>query len=122
MGSKTVLLIDDSRVSRLLTRCIIARAHPDWQIVEAADGEEGIAQAAACRPDIMFVDVTMPGMNGLAAAAVLRERHPNAAITLLTANIQDTVRQKCRELGIGFLAKPVNVKRVLQFLRDSEGE
>jgi CheY-like chemotaxis protein len=116
MMAKTVLLVDDSRVARMLARAAIERIHSDWSIVEATSGEEALALAKAAAPDFILVDVNMPGIGGLAAAGLLREMCPAAGISLLTANIQDPVRQQAEGMGVGFLTKPVREDKLLAFL------
>ena len=116
MGSKTVLLVDDSLVARMLARAVVEKLHPDWTVVEAGNGEDAIRIARATPPDFLLVDVTMPGMNGLEAAAILKRDHPAAAITMVTANIQDPVRDRAAALGVGFIAKPVSEAALRPFL------
>lgn len=120
MTSRTVLLVDDSKVARMLARAIIEKAYPDWRVVEATSGEEAVAHAAD-QPDYIFLDVNMPGIGGLAAVHDLQAGCPKAAITLLTANIQDSTRRQAAELGIGFMAKPISQDAILAFL-GSAGE
>lgn len=120
MAAKTVLLVDDSRVARMMTRRIIEVAHPDWAVVEAQSGEEAIALFAGANPDFIILDVNMPGMGGLEAARRLRETGTPAAITLLTANIQEPVRLQAEAIGIGFLNKPVREEALLAFLAREE--
>jgi CheY-like chemotaxis protein len=157
--AKTVLVVDDSRVSRLLARQFILARRCFWHVEEAASGEEAIDKiqarlarapaaapafvpaAADCHvgastallsvaaplsalaaagdtrlPDLILVDVNMPGMGGLAAAARLRTLCPNAHISLLTANVQAAMRRRAAELGIGFLAKPMTEVRIAALL------
>lgn len=116
MVAKTVLLVDDSRVARMMTRKIIDTAHPGWTVVEAASGEEAIEKFAECNPDFVILDVNMPGMGGLDAARHLRGSGAAAAITLLTANIQEPVRLQAEAIGVGFLNKPVREELLLAFL------
>lgn len=116
MGAKTVLLVDDSRVARMMTRKVIESAHPDWTVVEAGTGEEAIDQVVDHNPDFIVLDVNMPGMGGMETARRLREAGITAAITLLTANIQDPVRQQAEAMGVGFLNKPVREDLLLAFL------
>ncbi|MES2153440.1 MAG: response regulator [Pseudomonadota bacterium] len=110
--AKTVLVVDDSRVSRLMARQYILSLQPDWHIVEAATGEEALLKVAELRPALILVDVNMPGMGGLAAAEQLRTLCPDAHITLVTANVQNATRNRAAELGIGFMEKPITEARI----------
>jgi len=116
MSDKTVLLVDDSRVARMMTGAAIERLRPGWRIVEAASGEEALTAAAILPPDYALVDVNMPGIGGLVAAERLRQTYPNAEISLLTANIQDPIRQQAGRIGVGFLVKPLQEAELRLFL------
>lgn len=116
MSDKTVLLVDDSRVARMMTAAMIERVRPGWRIVEAASGEAALIAAQGLPPDFVLLDVNMPGMGGLAAAERLRAEIPAARISLLTANIQDPVRRRAEEIGVGFLVKPLREADLRQFL------
>ena len=110
--TKTVLVVDDSRVSRLMARQFILSKHADWVVEEAATGEEALAKVQAVRPVLILVDVNMPGMGGLAAAEQLRAACPHAHISLVTANVQNATRNRANELGIGFMEKPITEARI----------
>ena len=112
----TVLIVDDSRLSRMMIRTFIAQAHPDWTIVEASNGPEALEKAATRAVDLMTIDLNMPGMDGLTLAAQLKHHHPAAHNTLVTTNIQESVRHRAVAAGMGFIAKPVTADSVLACL------
>lgn len=116
MSGKTVLLVDDSRVARMMTRKVIHAHRPDWPVVEAASGEEALAMLEQSLPDFVILDVNMPGMGGIEAARRMRALAPALPITLLTANIQDPVRHQAEGLHVGFLSKPLHDDQLLEFL------
>lgn len=115
-ATKTVLVVDDSRVSRLLARQYILAVHPDWTVEEAGTGEEALQKAGSICPALVIMDVNMPGMGGLAAAEQLRGICPDAHISLLTANVQSATRNRAAELGIGFMEKPITEERINKLL------
>jgi CheY-like chemotaxis protein len=119
-SKKSVLVIDDSRVSRMITRHYILNQHPLWIIEEAATGEEALERVKSFSPRLILVDVNMPGMGGVAAAEQLCKLLPEAHISLLTANVQSATRNRAAELGIGFLEKPVSEERLHQLLASLE--
>ena len=121
MSMKTVLLVDDSRVARMMTRSVVEKACPGWTIVEAASGEEALETAAAAAPDFVLMDVNMPGMGGLATAREFRTRFPGASLSLLTANIQDSIRDRALALGIGYISKPLKDDLLIAFLTGGAG-
>ncbi|MGZ3182443.1 MAG: response regulator [Telluria sp.] len=112
----TVLVVDDSRVSRLMARQYILAAHPDWQVEEAGTGEEALDKVKTVTPHLVIMDVNMPGMGGLAAAEQMRAACPQAHISLLTANVQSATRNRAQELGIGFMEKPITEERIAKVL------
>ena len=110
--TKTVLVVDDSRVSRLMARQFILSTRAHWTVEEAATGEEAIAKAGTLQPALILIDVNMPGMGGLAAAEQLRTLCPSAHISLVTANVQNATRNRATELGVGFMEKPITEARI----------
>lgn len=106
MGNR-LLVVDDSRVSRMIIKTKVASLQPDWVIFEAASGDEAVAMAPEVKPDFVTMDVNMPGMSGFDAAARLQALVPKARIAVLTANIQESSRERAAQLGVKFVPKPV---------------
>ncbi|MBI1892362.1 MAG: response regulator [Burkholderiales bacterium] len=115
-SDKTVLVVDDSRVSRMLSRQFILAKHPTWKVEEAATGEEAVEKLDSLAPDLIILDVNMPGMGGFAAVDKLREKRPNVRISLLTANVQDAVRNRAGTLNVDFAEKPITEARIGQII------
>lgn len=113
---KNVLIVDDSRISRMMTKLYILNKFPDWVIVEASTGEESLEKAPTLDEPLILMDVNMPGMGGIAAAEQLRKLCPSSQITLLTANVQDATRNKAQQLGVGFMEKPITEARIHQLI------
>lgn len=114
--SKTVLVVDDSRVSRLMARQFILSQHADWIVEEAATGEDALEKVKTINPVLILIDVNMPGMGGVAAAEQLRKLCPDSHISLVTANVQNATRNRAAELGIGFMEKPITETRIHQLI------
>ena len=111
------LIVDDSKMSRLMVKKIIQSSYPDWEIIEACDGQEAIDVAQGEDFNIIFVDYNMPGMNGGEAAKVLRPLFPDAKIAFLTANIQGAIVNEAKELKIDFIPKPILEERIIKYVR-----
>jgi len=106
---KTILLIEDNAQNRYLTTFLLE--HHGYQVIQALDGPSGIAMAVEKRPDLILLDIQLPGMDGHAVARNLRanplfERTPIVAVTSY-AMVGD--REKCLAAGCdGYIEKPIN--------------
>ncbi len=118
--SKTILVVDDSRVSRMLSRQFILYNHPSYVVEEAGTGEEAIDKLPAVKPDLILLDVNMPGMGGLAAISKLREIQPGVPICLMTANVQEATREKAHSMHVHFAEKPITQARIDSVLANLE--
>jgi DNA-binding NarL/FixJ family response regulator len=94
-----VLLADDHVIVREGLKLLI-QGQPDMKVVsEAGDGAATIAQAQECKPDVIVMDISMPGMNGLVATKKLKELQPNAVIVTLTRHADDAYLQELLRAG-----------------------
>ena len=113
MGNR-LLVVDDSRVSRMIIKGKVASLCPDWEVFEAASGDEALALAPQLRPHFVTMDVNMPGISGFEAAERLRALLPEARIAMLTANIQESSRERAVGMGVKFVQKPVTEAAIQQ--------
>jgi DNA-binding NarL/FixJ family response regulator len=104
-----ILLVDDQRLMREGLR-ILLELEPDLKIAgEAGDGEAGLDAYAELRPDVVLMDVRMPGMDGVEATWRLRERWPDARVIILTTFDDDEyVFEGLRAGALGYLLKDVS--------------
>jgi DNA-binding NarL/FixJ family response regulator len=107
-GTRTIrlLLVDDRPAVRRGLRIWLA-LEPNMEVVgEASDGAEAISLARALHPDVVLMDVEMPGMDGISAAAALRHVVPQSAVVILTLYDDAATRTRAREAGAAaFVAK-----------------
>lgn len=108
------LIVDDSRMSRLILQGLAQQHHPDWTVLHASSGEEALEVASQHPIHLVSMDFNMHGINGLEAAIELRRRHPGLPVALMTANVQSSVQARAREAGILFLAKPITAASLQQ--------
>ncbi|MBI3286324.1 MAG: response regulator [Burkholderiales bacterium] len=113
---KKLLIVDDSKVSRMVIRAHVKAAHPDWEFLDAASGEEAIVMVQQHTPDYCTMDINMPGMLGTDAAEQILHAHPAIRIAIFSANVQDVVQQRASSIGTFFVAKPVTEKSIHQVL------
>lgn len=118
--TKAVLIVDDSIVSRRIVRNVVEKILPDCEITEAASGDEAVEMMRTGSAEIALIDYNMPGMDGLAAARAIKDLHPDIAISLLTANVQDVLRDRAIAAGIGFIPKPPSEDKLRPFLEGSQ--
>ena len=87
-------------------------------IAEAGDGEEGVRLAAAMRPDVMLMDVSMPEMDGVEATRQIVERNPNAKVVMLTMHAdRDVVDRALKAGAVGYLTKDCSIDEVAEAVR-----
>ncbi|WP_451995623.1 response regulator transcription factor [Azospirillum argentinense] len=114
--SKTVIVVDDSKLSRMHVRGIILRNKPDWTVIEAANSAELYGKLDESDIHIAIIDFNMPGDNGLEAAARLLQAKPEIRVAIITANAQDSVVSGIRALGAAFMPKPLEEEQMARFL------
>lgn len=101
-----VLLADDHAVLRSGLRLLIER-QPNIEVVgEAGDGNEALAQAKALQPDLVLLDINMPGLDGLAALPRLRQESPHSRVLVLTMHDDVSYLQEALRAGAsGYVLK-----------------
>ena len=112
----TMLIVDDSRVSRMMIRAFASELRPEMQFLEAGNGTEALALAATHAIQVVSMDLNMPGMDGLETARQLHLQHPELRIALLTANVQASTKEKAAAAGLFFVPKPITADTVSQIL------
>ncbi len=113
---KTLLVVDDSKVSRMMICKIVKERHPEWTLEEAANGEEALQKAQQVEIDFYSVDLNMPGMDGIELIEQLLVKYSDAKIVLLTANVQENVIEIALKLGAACVHKPINEESIDKML------
>lgn len=111
-----ILIVDDSKLARMAVAKGLRGRYPDWTRLEAANADEAIALVKTSRVDVALLDFNMPGRDGLVLAAELRELKPDLPIAIISANYQQEVVQRAKDVGATFLAKPVTDENLNAFL------
>ena len=125
-----VLVIDDEAPIRLL--CRVNLEAEGMEVLEAGDGPSGLAKARAERPDLVLLDVMMPGLDGWGVAEELLEDDETASIPIIFLTARAEFRDRARGLDIGgvdYITKPFNpvelaplVRNLLERLERGEGD
>ena len=119
-----VLIADDHLLVRAGIRALIESIDGVTVVGEANDGREAVDLTAALRPDIALIDVSMPGLNGLEAAARLREQSPSTRVIMLSMHANDMyVRQALKAGAAGYLLKSATAAELQTALQSvAQGE
>jgi DNA-binding NarL/FixJ family response regulator len=117
-----VLLVDDHAMVRRGMRDFLT-LHDDLEIVgEAADGATAIEQAAALRPDVVVMDLLMPGVDGIEATARIKASHPDIEIVAITSFVEEARIVAALEAGAsGFLLKDAEADELAAAIRAAAG-
>ena len=107
-----ILLVEDNELNRdMLSRRLQRRG---FEIVTATDGEKGVALAASERPDLILMDISLPGLNGWDATKQIRRNGVTTPIIALTAHAMSGDREKTLEAGCDeYETKPVELEILL---------
>lgn len=111
--AKRILIVDDSpMIHNLLRKCLEKNGHVVCG--DAKNGKEGVELYNSLEPDIVFMDITMPIMDGMEAAKVIKKSHPNAKIIMLSAMADEEIMSEAAGLGIDvFLKKTFNDYKIV---------
>jgi PAS domain S-box-containing protein len=115
---RTLLYVEDNPANLQLVERIIGRRH-DLRLVSAVDGNRGVEMARACLPDVILMDINLPGISGTAAMKILRDDPVTAHIPVvaLSANAMPRDIQKGMEAGFfRYLTKPIRVREFMDTL------
>lgn len=119
MGKK-VLIVDDSQVSRLIVKKCLPKGE-DFEVFEAGDGREGLEKFKETAPDITFLDLTMPVMDGFQALAEIKKANPAAVVIILTADIQQKTIDRVMAAGAAMVVpKPPSAEIIEESLAKAD--
>ena len=114
-----ILIVEDNEKNMKLVRDVLQVK--GYQTLEAATAEDGIALAQAHSPDLVLMDIQLPGMNGIEALGVLRDNPATAHIPVIAvaASVMQQDRKLITEAGFdAYIGKPINLKEFLQAVRE----
>lgn len=113
-----VLIVDDHAFIRRGVQSIL-QTFPEWEMCgEASTGTDAIRLAGELKPDVILMDVTMPGMNGIDATRIIRRTHPYIKVVLLTLHeSSEILRNGFRAGASGYLLKADAEQEMMRALR-----
>ena len=112
----TVMIVDDSKLARIVAGKALAELQPEWRKIEANGATEALALLKTEAAEVALIDFNMAGRDGLELASELRELHPDMPIAIITANIQDEIIARARQIGVAFVPKPVTADGLEGFI------
>jgi len=118
MSGKTILYVEDNELNRKIVRDLLKRT--TYQVIEAFDGEAGVAMALEKRPDLVLMDIQLPKISGMEAMRRLRAdaATANTPIIAITSFALSGDEQKAKEAGAtAYLAKPYSPFDLLNLIR-----
>lgn len=106
---KKALIVDDEEQARLYLAKMIVAIHADMEIQMSSTPSEALFILERNKPDILFVDVEMPGMSGVELLQILREKHPSVPVVIVSAHSKfEYIQKALRMSAVDYLNKPVD--------------
>jgi two-component system, cell cycle response regulator DivK len=118
MSAKTILYVEDNQMNRKMVRDLLKRT--TYALVDADDGEAGVAKAIEIRPDLILMDIQLPKISGIEAMRMLRANGATATtpIVAITSFALSGDEKSAREAGANaYLAKPYSPFQLLELIR-----
>lgn len=115
-----VMIVDDHAVVRSGLGAFFT-IYPDLELVgEAGNGDEAIVRCGLLKPDVVLMDLIMPGTNGVEATGVIKERFPETRVIALTSFHEDNLIQGALQAGaIGYLMKNITARELVEAIRSA---
>ncbi|RKG95868.1 response regulator [Corallococcus sp. CA053C] len=119
-GLPTLLLVDDDSFVRRILKDVIAETGIALRLLEAADGEEGLALAAKEQPAVMFLDLFMPKKSGLEVLGAMKRVSPGTRVLVISSmDAEPVVEQAIAAGAVGFVGKPFHPLEIASAMREA---
>lgn len=112
-----VLVVDDSAISR---KMLIRSLPSDWdvEISQASNGKEAVEAYRNSEVEVMFLDLTMPEMDGYEVLEIIQKEGMNCFVIVVTADIQPEAEERVKKLGaMAFIKKPIDSEKLMPILK-----
>lgn len=108
-----ILIIDDSAFMRMMLKDILGRN--GHEIAEAENGQDGVEKYSKFKPDLVAMDIVMPGVTGIDAVREIMKKDPKASIVMISALGQEAMVKEALEAGAkDFIVKPFKKEKVIE--------
>ena len=117
--AKRIMVVDDSRMIGMQMRNLLEDT--DYEVAAyCRDGEEAIDQYGQVQPDLVTMDIIMPGMDGLETAQAILEEHPEAKIIMVSSLAYDDTFEEAKAIGAkGFIDKPFYQEQLVKRFQEA---
>lgn len=114
--SKKIMVVDDSRIAQMQLQRALSDS--EYEVVACCQsGEDALKQYEVVKPDLVTMDILMPGIDGLEATRRILQAHPNAKIIMVSSLAYDDTIEEAERIGAnGFIYKPFNRDKILKSL------
>jgi len=113
-----VVLVDDHLILREGIRALLEKVSDIEMVGEADNGTEAVAKVAQLMPDVVLMDITMPGLNGLKATRQIKQEHPQVKVLILTMHETDQYLSEMLEAGAsGYVVKTTTSSELISAIR-----
>ena len=115
MQGKLILVVDDQKGMRLLFEEVLT--HYGYRVATASDGAEALALLTKAQPDLILLDMKMPGLSGPETLLELRTHYPELPVIMITADVDDVNWARVEKLGLqGRLNKPFDLSDLVDIV------
>lgn len=117
--AKRIMVVDDSKMVYMQMKNLLADCGEEFEVAAyCRSGEEALDQYDQVSPDLVTMDIIMPGMDGIETTQTLLEEHPGARVIMLSSLAYDDTVESAQDIGArGFIDKPLEKERLLEALR-----
>jgi CheY-like chemotaxis protein len=113
-----ILVVDDNDAIRTGLCELLGRADPTYSCEGASNGSEALEKATAIKPDVVVLDLLMPGMNGLSTARLISDRLPGIKILLHTVHSSDLIAANANRYGVFRVIDKADGRNLLSAIRE----
>jgi len=114
-SNKSILIVEDDRFNAIIIANFIQKTHASYQI--AGTGEKAVEMANTMNPDVILMDIKLPGIDGLEATRLIRKTLPNAIIIAQTAFATENDKDEALSAGCNdFISKPLRYEKLVAII------
>jgi len=117
---KKIMIVEDSGLMKAVISNFIKKELEDAKIIKAGSGDEAIKRYEEQNPDLVFMDIKMPGMDGITALENIMKHHPDAKVIMCTSLKEPEQEERAKKSGCkGYILKPFSSKDIIDALRSN---